>query len=103
MSNWFSIGRLEKGDFKLRVRALEVERQNERSKLVMRNAYEAIILTICFQTGMGLLTVGSGWKFAKPASRILLASAAFLAARLPLNIMKLQSLDRYNEKYGMKS
>ena len=82
---------------------MDVERQNERSKLVLRNSYEAIILGLLFNTGVSLLTVGSGLRGAKPASRVLLGAATFLAIRLPFNLMKVQSLDKYNEKYGMKS
>ena len=97
------VTRLEKGDFKLRVRALDVERQNERSKIVLRNTYEAIILGLLFQSGITLMTVGGGLKGAKPISRVLLGAAAFLAARVPLNLNKLRKLDKYNEKYGMKT
>ena len=95
--------RLEKGDFKLPVRALDIERQNERSKLVLRNAYEAIILGIFFQAGISMLTVGSGIRGAKPLSKALLGIAGFLAVRLPFGILKVRKLDKYNEKYGMKT
>lgn len=98
-----TLHRLEKGDFKLRVRTLDVERQNERSKIVQRNSYEAIILSILFQGGVSFLTVGSGLKGAKPLSRILFGASAFLAARVPLNLRKLRQLDKYNEKYGIKA
>jgi predicted unusual protein kinase regulating ubiquinone biosynthesis (AarF/ABC1/UbiB family) len=97
------VARLENGDFKLRVRALEVERQNERSKLVLSNSFEAILLGVFFQTGITLLTAGSGLKGSKILSKILLAAAGFLAVRVPFNILKVQRLDKYNEKYGMKS
>jgi len=97
------ITRLEKGDFKLRVRTLDVERQNERSKIVQRNSYEAIILSILFQCGISFMTVGSGLKGAKPLSRILFAASAFLAVRVPWNLRKLRQLDKYNEKYGIKA
>jgi hypothetical protein len=80
-----------------------VERQNERSKIVLRNTYEAILLGLFFQSGISLLTVGSGLKGAQPVSRVLLGVATFLAIRVPLNLMKLKSLDKYNEKYGIKT
>lgn len=95
--------RLEKGDFKLRVRAMDVERQNERSKIVLRNTYEAIILGLMFQSGVSLMTVGSGLRGAQPLSRALLGAAAFLAVRVPFNLRKLRNLDKYNDKYGMKA
>ena len=95
--------RLEKGEFKLRVRALEVERQNDRSRLVQQNTYEAIISLLLFQGGLSLLTVGSGLRGAMPISRMLLAGAGFVAARLPFGLLKIRKLDKYNEKYGLKS
>mmetsp|Transcript_5148 Transcript_5148/g.5695 ORF Transcript_5148/g.5695 Transcript_5148/m.5695 type:complete len:938 (-) Transcript_5148:294-3107(-) len=95
--------RLEKGDFKLRVRALEVERQNERSGLVLRNSYEMIFLGVLLQTGISLLTVGSGLKGARPLGRIILGAATVVTARVPLNLLKVRKLDKYYEKYDMKS
>jgi hypothetical protein len=95
--------RLEQGDFKLRVRALDVERQNERSKIVLKNTYEGVLLGLVFQCGLALMTAGSGIRGAKPLSRVLMGAAALLAARVPLGMRKLQQLDKYNEKYGMKS
>lgn len=97
------VSRLEKGDFKLRVRALEVERQNERSNLVLRNSYEVIILGVLFQTGIGLLTVGSGLKGARPVAKVLLGAASILTARVPFNLLKVQKLDKYYGKYNAKS
>mmetsp|Transcript_11250 Transcript_11250/g.26705 ORF Transcript_11250/g.26705 Transcript_11250/m.26705 type:complete len:504 (+) Transcript_11250:62-1573(+) len=97
------VARLEKGDFKLRVRALDVERQNERSKLVLGNSFEAILLGVFFQTGVTFLTAGSNLKGAKVLSKVLLGAAGILAARVPFNILKVRKLDKYNEKYGMKS
>jgi len=95
--------RLEKGDFKLRVRALEVERQNERSGLVLRNSYEMIFLGVLLQTGISLLTVGSGLKGARPLGRIILGAATVVTARVPLNLLKVRKLNKYYEKYDMKS
>lgn len=97
------IHRLEKGEFKLRVRALEVERQNERSKLVQQNTYEAIVSLLLLQGGLSLLTTFSGLQGAKPISRVLLAGAGFIAARVPFGLLKVRNLDKYNEKYGLKS
>jgi predicted unusual protein kinase regulating ubiquinone biosynthesis (AarF/ABC1/UbiB family) len=97
------ITRLEKGDFKLRVRALEVERQNEKSSLVLRNSYEIILLGVLLQTGISLLTVGTGIKGARPVGKFLLGAASILTARIPFNFMKVRSLEKYYEKYNMKS
>jgi hypothetical protein len=87
----------------LRVRALDVERQNQRAKLVQKNTYEAVLLGLFLQGGLSLLTVGSGLKAAKPISRALFGVAGFLAVRVPLGMRKIQKLDKYNENYGVKS
>mmetsp|Transcript_4007 Transcript_4007/g.9648 ORF Transcript_4007/g.9648 Transcript_4007/m.9648 type:complete len:956 (-) Transcript_4007:27-2894(-) len=97
------VDRLEKGDFKLRVRALEVERQNERSKLVLQNSYEVIFLGVVLQAGISLLTVGSGLKEARPIGRLLVGAASILTARIPMNLLKVRKLDKYYEKYNQKS
>ena len=97
------IGRLEKGDFKLRVRALEVERQNEKSSLILRNSYEVICLGVLLQTGISLLTVGSGLKGARPLGRLLLGAATVLTVRAPFNLFNVRKLNKYYEKYDMKS
>ncbi len=97
-----TIARLEKGDFKLRVRALEVERQNERSSLVLRNSYEVIFLGVLLQSGISLLTVGSGFKAAKPIGKLLLGAATVLTARIPFNLLKVRALDKYYERYNAK-
>jgi len=97
------ITRLEKGDFKLRVRALEVERQNEKSSLVLRNSYEIILLGVLLQSGISLLTVGTGIKGARPIGKLLFGAASILTARIPFNFMKVRSLEKYYEKYNMKS
>eukprot|EP00537_Pseudo-nitzschia_pungens_P010975 CAMPEP_0172397166 /NCGR_PEP_ID=MMETSP1061-20121228/29315_1 /TAXON_ID=37318 /ORGANISM="Pseudo-nitzschia pungens, Strain cf. pungens" /LENGTH=952 /DNA_ID=CAMNT_0013129255 /DNA_START=390 /DNA_END=3245 /DNA_ORIENTATION=+ len=94
------VDRLEKGDFKLRVRALEVERQNERSKLVLQNSYEVIFLGVVLQAGISLLTVGSGLKEARPIGRLLVGAASILTARIPMNLLKVRKLDKYYEKYN---
>jgi predicted unusual protein kinase regulating ubiquinone biosynthesis (AarF/ABC1/UbiB family) len=96
------VDRLEKGDFKLRVRALEVERQNDRSKLVLKNTYEGILLSIFFQASISLLTVGSGLPGAKPLGQLCLGGASILAARVPFNILKVRQLDKYYERYDRK-
>jgi len=96
------VTRLEKGDFKLRVRALEVERQNERSRIVLRNSYEVILLSVLFQTGISLLTVGSGLRGARHLSKLLLGGAIVMAARVPFNLLKVRKLDKYYESYERK-
>jgi predicted unusual protein kinase regulating ubiquinone biosynthesis (AarF/ABC1/UbiB family) len=94
--------RLEKGDFKLRVRALEVERQLERSKLVEKNIFQAVIATVFLQSAMAMAMFGTGFAYAQPVSRVLFGAAAFFGIRVPLGVINLNKLDKYNERYGVK-
>jgi len=96
------ITRLERGDFKLRVRTLEVERQLERSKLVERNTFQAIISCLLLQAGLAVVTAGSGLSQAQPISRAFFGAAAYFGLRIPLGFRQLNKLDKYNERYGVK-
>mmetsp|Transcript_26169 Transcript_26169/g.36894 ORF Transcript_26169/g.36894 Transcript_26169/m.36894 type:complete len:915 (+) Transcript_26169:152-2896(+) len=94
--------RLEQGDFKLRVRALEVERQLARSKLVEKNTFNAVLSGLFLNTAICLATLGQGVVASVPLSRALFAGSALFGASVPLGLMKLRKLDKYNEKYGVK-
>lgn len=96
------VTRLEKGDFKLRVRALEVERQLERSKNVQKNTFNAVIVGVFVQSALLLATCGNGLRASVPLSRVLLAGATVFGTKVALGIAKLNKLDRYNERYGVK-
>lgn len=96
------VTRLEQGDFKLRVRALEVERQLERTKLVEKNIFQAVISGVLFQGAVSLLTLGTGLQGSKTLSKILFAGAAFLGLQVPYGVLKISRLDKYNERYGVK-
>mmetsp|Transcript_3035 Transcript_3035/g.4779 ORF Transcript_3035/g.4779 Transcript_3035/m.4779 type:complete len:935 (-) Transcript_3035:266-3070(-) len=95
--------RLEKGEFKLRVRALEVERQLERSKIVQSNIFSAVFSGLLLNTGMGLLSIGSKNAFAVPLARTLFVAAGIVGVKVPLGLWKLKGLDRYLERYGVKT
>jgi predicted unusual protein kinase regulating ubiquinone biosynthesis (AarF/ABC1/UbiB family) len=94
--------RLEKGDLKLRVRAMEVERQLERSKLVQRNTLDAVLATLFLQSAISVATIATGFKYAVVMQRALLGAAALFGVRLPMGLRKLRLLDKYNERYGVK-
>lgn len=94
--------RLERGDFKLRVRASEVERQLERSKLVQKNTFDAVLAGVLLQTAIALAAYGSGLTAVKPVSRVLLGAATFFGFQVSLGIVRLNKLDSYNERYGVK-
>lgn len=93
---------LEKGEFKLRVRSLEVERQNQRSSLVLKNIFSAVLATLFLQTGVMFSTIGSTLAFATPAARAAYMAAAFVGLRVPYGIHQVNKLDRYLERYGSK-
>ena len=96
--------RLEKGDFKLRVRALEVERMIERSKLVQRNTFMAVLSCLFLNTGLALTTLAKDTVFGNVlASRVVFCAAALFALQVPRGINKLKKLDAYNERYGLKA
>jgi predicted unusual protein kinase regulating ubiquinone biosynthesis (AarF/ABC1/UbiB family) len=94
--------RLEKGDFKLRVRAMEVERQLERSRMVQRNTFDAVLACLLLQTALSSISLAGGLLPAQVLSRVLFGAAAVFGIRVPLGVFKLQQLDKYNERYGVK-
>jgi predicted unusual protein kinase regulating ubiquinone biosynthesis (AarF/ABC1/UbiB family) len=96
------VSRLEKGDFKLRVRAMEVERQLERSRMVQRSTFDAVLACLLLQSALSCVSLGGGLLAAQVASRVLFGAAAVLGVRIPLGLFRIQQLDKYNERYGVK-
>jgi predicted unusual protein kinase regulating ubiquinone biosynthesis (AarF/ABC1/UbiB family) len=94
--------RLEKGDLKLRVRAMEVERQLERSKLVQLNTFDAVLATLFLQSAISVATCATGFQYVVPLQRVLFGAAALFGSRVPMGLKKLRQLDKYNERYGVK-
>lgn len=95
------LSRLEKGDFKLRVRASELERELERSKIVQRSTLEAVLAGVLLQSALTLVSVGSSGRWVVPASRTIIGVAAVLAFRVPMGLLRVRKLDKYNERYGV--
>ena len=102
--------RLEKGEFKLRVRALEVERQLERTKLVQTNIFNAVLSGLLLNTGLclSILSTAGGApvgpvRFTKPFAKLMFAAAGVVGARVPYGLLKLRNLDKYLARYGVKS
>jgi len=92
--------RLEQGDFKLRVRALEVERMMERNKITQKNIFNAVLSCMFLNTGIVFATMGKGAVSSTPMLRLVFAAAAATAARVPMGLMSLKKLDAYNAGYG---
>jgi len=97
-----TIKRLEQGEFKLRVRSLEVERQNQRSNLVLKNIFSAVLATLCLQSGVLLHTIGRSLSFARNLRKVFYFASLFFGARVPYGIFQVNMLDRNNEKFGVK-
>jgi hypothetical protein len=93
---------LEKGDFKLRVRAMEAERQLERSRLVEKNIFSTTLAALFMQGGVTLATVGRGLALSTPLSYAMFAASVAVVLRIPYGIMQLKKLDAYNERFGVK-
>ncbi|KAL7576606.1 hypothetical protein ACA910_005546 [Epithemia clementina (nom. ined.)] len=97
------VTRLEQGDFKLRVRALEVERQMERNKMTQKVTFQAVLAGLFLQSAMGVVVSGfAPPSVAKPLTKGLLAMAAFFGLGVPLGLFRINKLDKYNARYGVK-
>ena len=95
--------RLERGDFKLRVRALEVERAMDRNRIIQRNTFMAVLSCLFLNTGMCMSTLGKGTVLASaPVARLVFGAATLLGIQVPFGLRKLRALDKYNERYGVK-
>lgn len=81
------------------MRASELERAEERSKLVQKNMLQAIVSCFFLQGSMTASTLGKGLKLAQPITQFSLGVALFFAVRVPLGLLKLRKLDNYNERY----
>ena len=98
--------RLEQGDFKLRVRALEVERMMERSKIVQKNTFNTVVSCAFLNTGLLLSTIGTGGlgpTASKITLRVLFGAAILVGTKIPLGLRELKKLDEYNARYVKKS
>lgn len=102
--------RLEKGEFKLRVRALEVERQLERTKLVQSNIFNAVLSGLLLNTGLCLIILSTSTgapigpaRFSRPLAKFMFTAAGVIGTRIPYGLIKLKNLDKYLARYGVKS
>ena len=99
--------RLEKGDFKLRVRALEVERMMERNKLLQKNTFNAVLSCLFLNTGIALASLAKETIFgtipSKIPTQLAFGAAALFGLQVPRGLRKLKKLDSYNERYGLKA
>jgi len=110
--------RLESGDFKLRVRALEAERRLTRADLVQSNIFKGVVATLIFNVGVMLLSQGeflwASMSTTKPVShrvavrithgfgKVFVSGAVVLGIQILYGINKLKKLDKYLEKFGVK-
>jgi len=99
--------RLEKGDFKLRVRSLEVERMMERNKQLQKNTFSAVLSCLFLNTGVALASLVKESMFgpipSKIPTQLAFGAAALFGLQVTRGLRKLKKLDAYNERYGLKA
>jgi predicted unusual protein kinase regulating ubiquinone biosynthesis (AarF/ABC1/UbiB family) len=96
--------RLEKGELKPRVRAMEVERMIKRNKLVQSNIFSAVLSCLFLNSAMSVAVLGQNMLFAKPVTKTFIAAAIAFGLRVPYGVfVKLRKLDEYNERFGISS
>ena len=74
----------------------------ERSKIVQRNTFNAVVAASFLNTGILLSTLVKGVFGTKPALRIIFGAAAFMALKVPIGLRDLKRLDEYNARFGKK-
>lgn len=98
------VTRLEKGDLKPRVRAMEVERMIERNKVVQSNTFSAVLSCLLLNSAMCVSTIGKSMFAARPLTKTFFAAAIYFGLRVPYGVFfKLRKLDEYNERFGVAS
>jgi len=98
------VKRMERGEFKPRVRAMEVERMINRNKLVQSNIFNAVLSCLFLNTAASVATLGTNMIGAKPVAKSFLAAAVVFGLRVPYGVfVKLRKLDEYNERFGVAS
>ncbi|KAL7545526.1 hypothetical protein ACHAWF_008877 [Thalassiosira exigua] len=97
------VTRLEKGELKPRVRAMEVERMIERNKLVQSNIFSAVLSCLFLNSAVSMATLGQNIIGARPLTKSLFAAAIMFGLRVPYGVfVKLRQLDAYNERFGVQ-
>jgi predicted unusual protein kinase regulating ubiquinone biosynthesis (AarF/ABC1/UbiB family) len=98
------VKRMERGEFKPRVRAMEVERMIDRNKLVQSNIFNAVLSCLFLNTAASLTTLGTNMVGIKPVTKSFFAAAIVFGLRVPYGVfVKLRKLDEYNERFGVAS
>ncbi|KAL7484406.1 hypothetical protein ACHAW6_010047 [Cyclotella cf. meneghiniana] len=96
--------RLEKGELKPRVRAMEVERMIERNKLVQANIFSAVLSCLFLNSAVTVATIGQNLMFSKSLTKTLIGAAILFGLKVPYGVfVKLRKLDDYNERFGVSS
>ena len=98
------VTRLEKGELKPRVRAMEVERMIERNKVVQSNIFSAVLSCLCLNSAVSLATLGQNMVGVKPLTKTFFVAAVMFGVRVPYGVfVKLRKLDEYNARFGVGS
>ena len=79
-----------------------MERAMERSKLVQANTFRSALACLFLNGGLAISLVATERALAVPLSRLLFTGAGVLASTVPFGLWKIQQLDKYLEKFGVK-
>ena len=88
-----TIANMERGDLKVRVRVLETEREFKKLQIVQDNMATAMAASAFLNLGVLLLNTGPVGAPTR-AARGALALAAVFGLKLPIGLLKLQSLEK---------
>jgi len=98
------VTRLDKGELKPRVRAMEVERMIERNKVVQSNIFSAVLSGLFLNSAVSMATLGQSLVGARPVTKPLFAAAVMFGLRVPYGVfVKLRKLDENNARFGVST
>jgi len=93
--------RLERGEFKLRVRALEAERSLARADIVQSNTFKATLAGLFLNAALAMTAVGGGASL-RALSKVCFVAGTVFGVQVPLGMRKLKTVDDNYSKFNVK-